>query len=521
MNINAEQLPDNVVDLKKIVLSNNNEIRLLKEENDLLRHKLFGKKSEKLSRDIGSGQLFLFNEAEQAVDENTIAEQDQVHVPAHTKRRGKRKPLPENLPRIEVLHDLGEEEKQCSCGTEKSRLGEETSEQLDYIPPKIQVIKHIRPKYVCRNCEGTDADEPAISIAPMPDQLLPKSIATPGLIAQIITAKYVDGLPLYRQAAVFDRLGIELKRQTMAAWVIKVAEKCSFLVELMCREIRSGPYVQIDETLLQVLDEPGRKATTKSYMWVFRGGDSEKPTIVYQYHPTRSSGVPRMFLGSYQGYVQTDGYVGYDFLDDLPGVEHLGCWAHVRRKFMEVERASGKKGSKKKKSRAETAIDYITKLYAIEQSARARDLDAGALYSLRQKKAVPLLKSFREWLDETELLTPPKGLLGSAVSYALKQWGRLTVYLQDGRLQPDNNLTENAIRPFVIGRKNFLFSATPAGAHSSAALYSLIETAKANGLEPYWYLRFLFERLPTAKSEADLRALLPHYADRTQIGPSA
>ena len=363
------------------------------------------------------------------------------------------------------------------------------------------------------------ADEPPVSIASMPEQLLPKSIATPGLMAYIVTSKYADALPLYRQEKIFERLGVELKRQTMASWVIKVAQKCSLLVDMMCREIRSGPLIQIDETGVQVLDEPGRKATAKSYMWIYRGGEPDKPALVYQYHPTRSGDVAKKFLGDYVGYVQTDGYAGYNFIDDLEDVKHLGCWAHVRRKFMEVVKARDKiKQGKKKKGRADEALDYIGKLYGIEQSAKDRNLGPDQVYALRQKEAAPLLKDFFEWLEETALKTPPGGLLGIAVSYTLNQWDRLKVYLDDGRLLPDNNLAENAIRPFVVGRKNWLFSATPAGAHASAALYSLIETAKANGLEPYWYLRYLFERLPTAKTESDHKALLPQYADRTKIG---
>jgi transposase len=353
----------------------------------------------------------------------------------------------------------------------------------------------------------------------MPEQLLPKSIASAGLLAYIITAKFADSLPLYRQEQIFERLGVELKRQTMAAWVIKAAQKCMILLNLLCEEIRSGPLIQIDETVLQVLKEPGRAATTKSYMWLFRGGEPEKPALVYQYHPTRSAEVPKAFLGDYAGYVQTDGYVGYEFLDDIADTQHLGCWAHVRRKFMEAAKARGKESKKKKKGHVDTALDYITALYAIEHSAKDRNMDASEVYALRQKKAAPLLEEFRNWLDETALKTPPSGALGSAVSYTLKQWDRLTVYLNDGRLSPDNNLAENAIRPFVVGRKNWMFSATPAGAHASAALYSLIETAKANGLEPYWYLRYLFEQLPLAKTEEDYTALLPQYVDRTKIGP--
>ncbi len=526
MSINATTLPDNINDLKSLFVDTQqeyeNEIRLLKEKVSILQHRLFGRKSEKLSRYAGSGQLLLFNEVEQVEAEPAVNPPEEITVPAHQRRRGKRKPLPEDLPRVEVIHDITEEEKRCACGTEKTRIGQETSEQLDIIPPKIQVIKHIRPKYVCKHCEGTRADEAAVAIAPLPLQMLPKSIATAGLLAYIIISKYVDALPLYRQEQIFKRLGIDIVRQTMSAWVIKTAEKCFPLLELIIQEIRSGPLIQMDETRVQVLDEPGRAATKNSYMWLFRGGLPERPCLICQYHPSRSGSVAKQFLDDYQGYVQTDGYAGYDFVENLSGVEHLGCWAHVRRKFMEAVKARGKTGKgKKKKGRADEALEYIGKLYAIEQSARDQQLNFLQIKELRQKKAKPILDEFEKWLEDISLKTPPGGLLGTAVSYALGQWKKLTIYVKDGRLHPDNNLAENAIRPFVVGRKNWLFSATPAGAHASATLYSLIETAKANNLEPYWYLRYLFDRLPSARTTEDYKALLPQNVDKKQIRLSA
>jgi transposase len=529
--MNVAELPDNVVELKAIIARREHvyqntqkhyesEITLLKQQIDLLHHKLFGRKSEKLAGTVGSGQLLLFNEAELSAGEEIPAEAaEEIPVAAHTKRKGHRKPLPDSLPRVEQIHDIGEEEKRCACGTLKSRIGEESSEQLDYIPATVRVIRHIRPKYVCKHCEGVEADEPAVSIAPLPQQLLPKSIATAGLIAHIITSKYADALPLYRQEQIFARLGVELKRQSMAAWIIKVAEKCSALVDLLCEEIRGGPLIQIDETPVQVLKEPGRPATAKSYMWVFRGGKPDKPALVYQYRPTRAADVAKAFLVGYKGYVQTDGYAGYEFVDELPAVAHLGCWAHVRRKFVEAQAGRGK--GARKKGRTDEALEYIGKLYGIEQSARARNLDAAQIQALREKNSMPLLHAFREWLDATALTTPPGGLLGKAVGYALNQWARLTVYTGDGRLPMDNNLAENAIRPFVLGRKNWLFADTPAGAQASATLYSLIETARASALEPYWYLRYLFEQLPLAQSEDDLKALLPPFVDTARIGQAA
>jgi transposase len=534
MNVNTDTLPNDVSALKSIISDIVSDLtdrentyketqqyyeaenRLLKERINLLEHKLFGRKSEKLS--VGKGQLLLFNEAElHATGEEAAAEQETITVPAHKRRRGKRACLPADLPRVEVEHDLPEEEKTCACGHEKTRIGEEISEQLDYIPAQIQVIKHIRYKYVCKSCEGVEADEAAVSIAPQPAQILPKSIASPGLIAQIITAKYVDALPLYRQEKIFERLGIELKRQTMSAWVVKVAEACSPLIELLFHEIRSGPYIQMDETTLQVLEEACRQASTNSYMWVMRGGSADTVAIVYRYDPSRSSDVAKQMLGDFTGYLQTDGYQGYEFVDELIGVKHLGCLAHARRKFVEAAKALGK--GKKKAGSAQEALDYIAKLYALEQSARDQKLTAEQIQKLRRAKSKPILEKFKQWLEKKADQVPPGSHIGKAVFYTLGQWDRLTVYLEDGRLHPDNNLAENAIRPFVVGRKNWLFSATPDGAQASASLYSLIETAKANNLDPYWYLRYLFERLPLAETTQDYKNLLPNRVDREAVSP--
>lgn len=516
MILNAAQLPDTINELKEIVIAYDREIRLLKEEISILKHRLFGRKSEKLP--VGNGQLFLFNEAEVSKAEDTSEPQEKIEVPAHERRRGHRKPLPDTLPRVETIHDLTDEQKQCACGKKKSRIGEEVSEQLDIIPPKIQVIRNIRPKYVCKSCEGVEADEPAVSIAPMPEQMIPKSIATPGLLAWSLAGKFVDSLPFYRTELILNRYGVEVSRQTLCCWAIKVAERCRPLLELMQEDILKGFQIQADETPLQVLQEPGRNPTTKSCMWLFRGEAEHKPVIIYQYHETRSGKVAKDFFETFKGYVQTDGYPGYDFLEHMAGITHLGCWSHVRRKFVEVVNAAGKdKDGKKKTGSGDIALDYIGKLYLIEKGCAQQKLTPEQITLERQSRAGPILEQFRAWLDKRSLQVPPGSTVGKAISYTLGQWDRLIVYLQDGRLRLDNNLAENAIRPFVVGRKNWLFAATPDGAHASAALYSIIETAKASGLEPYWYLRYLFERLPKAKTTDEYRALLPYCVDRSQL----
>jgi transposase len=524
--LEAEKLPDDVSKLKEIIVSQSahhsekeqhyqSRIDRLHEQIRLLRSKLFSRKTEKYIEN-GQDQLRLFDEIEQAASNQENGEEE-VPVAAHKRKKRGRKPLPEDLPRIEVVHDLPEEEKVCACGCQLSKIGEEVSEKLDYIPAKLQVTRHIRYKYACKGCEGIDSDGGAVKIAPPPVQIIPKGIATPGLLAQILISKFCDALPFYRQEKIFSRLGIDIPRATMANWAIHVSEQCRPLTEILRSEILSGPLVNIDETTVQVLKEPERANTTKSYMWIFRGGPPNRPSLVYQYHPTRSGQVPKDYLDGYQGYVQTDGYSGYDALCAQEGIIHVGCWAHARRKFFEVVQARQKNGRQKNKTGSgDVALSYIKKLYRIESIAKEQEYSPEQIQKLRQDKATPILEEFRTWLEKRSVQTPPKGLLGKAISYALNQWPRLVGYLKDGRLRPDNNLVENAIRPFVVGRKNWLFSGHPRGAHSSAALYSLIETAKANRLEPYLYFRFLFDRLPFATTTDDLKSLLPQYLDRGQ-----
>ena len=505
MEINAATLPDTPGELKEIIIglheAHEKETGILLEQIRHLRAQLFGRKSEKIQD--GPQTLPLFDMPEPSQEDEP---EEKVRVPAHDRRKRGRKPLPEALPRLEVVHDIDEADKICACGCRLTRIGEEVSEQLDIIPAKMQVIRHIRPKYACKKCEGVEDDGPTVKIAPVPSRIIPRSIATPGLLAHILTAKFVDHTPFYRQEKQFHRLGVEISRTSMCSWAMQTATVCQPLLNLLIDEVLSGFLIQADETTLQVLMEPGRDPTTKSYMWIFRRGDPEKTVLVYRYNPTRGGGVAKAFLRDFKGCVQTDGYSGYDFLDRDENIRHIGCWAHARRKFMDVVKAQGKNS----KSRSGgNAVSYIRKLYKIEKEAREKGLSPDEVYHLRQKESRPVLDDFKKWLLTRSVQVPGKGLLGIAISYTLNQWDRLVGYLEDGRLPIDNNMAENAIRPFVVGRKNWLFSGTPEGAEASALLYSLIETAKANKLEPYMYLRFIFEKLPTATSLQDFEALLP------------
>ncbi len=397
-SINAT-LPDDPHTLKgmivELTMRYERQIDLMLEEIRLLRALRFGRKSEKLALVEGIKQLSLFGEApmptEQPAVEAEAEAEEETRVPAHTRKKPGRKPLPDNLPRVEVVHDLPGEAKICACGCEKSRIGEEVSEQLDVVPAKMQVIRHIRPKYACRRCEGLEDNGPAVAIAPPPAQMIPKSLATAGLLAYVLIAKFVDALPFYRQVLIFRRHGVELQRATMCGWDMQVAEKCQPLLELFREELLAGPLIQADETTVQVLVEPGRAPTAKSYMWVFRGGDPRRPTLVYQYQPSRAGEVASRYLRGYQGWVQTDGYAGYDFLDHCPQVVHVGCWAHARRKFAEVIKALSSSKTRKKTGLADEALGYIAKLYAIEAKAKDEKLDTAALAAWRQAKSVPVL----------------------------------------------------------------------------------------------------------------------------------
>ena len=356
----VENLPDDLISLRDIILSLNTSytekedhykehINILEEQIRFLKAKLFGRKSEKLAED-DSQQLQLFDEAEETLEASTPAENESI-VPAHTRKKPGRRPLPEDLPRIHVIHDLSDEEKLCGCGTQMSLIGEDISEKLDIIPAKMQVLRHIRYKYACKGCEGLESNGGSVKIAPLPPQLIPQGIATPGLIAYVLTSKFVDALPFYRQEKIFQRIGVDITRATMAFWAMYAANRIKPLMELLDVENRSGPLINVDETKVQVLNEPGRANTSLSYMWVFRGGEPDKPVVIYRYHPTRSGDIPLKYLKEYNGYIQSDGYIGYDALGERPGIIHLGCWAHARRKFVEAVRAREKSKRKKKGSK--------------------------------------------------------------------------------------------------------------------------------------------------------------------------
>jgi len=480
----------------------------------LLRKRQFGPSSEQFNKD----QCNLFDEAEfeELLEELDLpSDLDEVESPAQEqakpdKKQPKRRPLPEHLNRIEKIIDFSDDEKAAMEG-KWTFIGYETSEQLAVIPRQHYVILFKRAKYVAKDVD-VDGAEQGVIIAPRADQIIPKSIAHSSVIADIVTRKFVDGLPLYRQEKIYARDGIELSRQTMSGLVIQLHEKLTPLMEAMKKILYQGDVLHIDETRLQVLNEPGKENTQLSYIWVYVGGPPDNPVVWHQYADSRGGHVPIEFLypdGSgdvidpeWSFTIMTDGYSGYNALGRMPGIKwHAACWAHARRKF--VEAAAGRSN----KAAAHQMVAMIAKLYLIERSAK--DMTPEERREIRQSQAKPLLDKIKSWLDSKAGKVLPKSLLGKAIQYTLNLWPQLIIYVEDGNIPIDNNPAENAVRPFVIGRKNWLFSGSPRGAHASATLYTLIETAKANKLEPWAYLNYLFEKLPAAKSEQALLALLP------------
>jgi transposase len=517
----ALNLPEDPEDLRRLVLTLTRENRQLKAQQDtlqeyirLLLHKRFGAQSEKYRAE----QSDLFNEAEAYTEDDfeslsqidaTSSQQEAVELPLSlpTAKRG-RKALPTELPRVDIIHELPEAQRHCQEGHALVVIGEEVSEQLDIIPAKIQVLQHIRKKYACPCCSA------GVKTAPMPPQPIPKSNASAGLLAYIVTAKFLDALPLYRQSQQFQRIGVHLPRATLANWMIRCGGLVQALHNLMQEQLNRYPIQQMDETTVQVLKEDGKAASSDSYMWVQHGGPPEQPVILFSYSPSRSQTVADQLLHDFQGILQTDGYAGYCAPCAKNGLRHAGCWAHVRRKFDEALKAQDPKAPAKA-GKASEALAIIRELYRIEKQIKDKPMAEKA--RVRQQQAIPILNTLKDWLDTSLTQVPPSSLTGKALTYLSNQWPTLTVYCEDGRLDIDNNAIERAIRPFVIGRNNWIFSDTVKGVNASANLYSLVETAKLNNLEPYRYLHHVFKELPKAQTLADIEQLLPWLVEKDVI----
>jgi len=482
------------------------ENHLLKERLLLARRKQFGTSSEK----IDSTQLALvFDEAEATLDRTPREEVEKETVTYTRKKKtvGHREEMVADLPTEVVEHKLPEEEQVCSCcGGHLHEMSTQTRDELVIVPAQAKIVKHVRYIYACRQCDR-NADPVPIVAAPAPRPLIPKSLASASSVSYIMGLKYVEAMPLYRMETNFERLGIKLSRSLLSNWVIKGGELLAPLYDRMKRALIQLDIVHADETGVQVLHEDGRAAQTDSWMWLYRSGRESPPIILYEYQPQRLHAHPKTFLAGFAGYLHSDGYEGYEKIGD--NVTSVGCWAHARRYFVDAASALPKKQRNNPDHLANIAIKKIKGLFDIESSIDA--LAPAERKAAREEKSQPILDDIMKWLEAQSGRVPPKSHLGKGVGYCLRQWPKLIGFLADGRLEITNNRAERSIKPFVIGRKNWLFANTPRGARTSAVIYSIVETAKENGLNPYRYLEYALGRLCEVEPDdtTSLDALLP------------
>jgi len=492
------------------------QVIFLTEQNLMLRQQLFGRKSEKKIRDVPDNQISLFNEAE-AESDPTLPESEFVEITyKRKKQKGKRDLDFSGLPTEEIIHELPENERDCpKCGNPLHACAHEVlRRELTIIPARYKVTEHVQTIYSCRDCEKNNIQTPMIK-AYVPTSVIQGSgIASPSLVAHIANQKYTLALPLYRQEQEFSRNDIIISRQTMANWLIYVASHWLSPIWDALKDILM--YVQVihaDETSVQVLKEEGKKPESKSYMWMFRTGcDSSNPIVLYIYRQNRQHKNPKEFLDGFSGYLHSDGYQAYHSLPS--GITVVGCWAHIRRKFADILKSTP--DYNKPGSLAVRAVEFCDALFALERdyAQLPSDYNYKARYEARLKNSKPVMGEFFDWAKTVygvNIMAKPKSVMGLALAYAMNQRIYLENVLLDGRLELSNNRAERSIKPFVIGRKNWLFANTERGATASAMFYSIIETAKENDLKPYEYLKYIFETAPNIDIDdpEKLKMLLP------------
>jgi transposase len=466
-----------IASLQDQLTTSQREIAALRHELDILCQRLFGKKAERVDpRQLQLALEQLGNERG-AITEPVEMDSGETPVRGHTRRRPTgRRPLPAHLPRRRVEIDISDAEKQCPCGQTRTRIGEDISEKLDYEPASFVVIETVRPKYACPGChEG-------VVEAPSPPQAVEKSLAGEGLLAHVVVSKYVDHLPLHRLEGIFARERVDLPRSTLCGWVAEVATALTPIAEQLRREITATDYLQTDDTSITVLDERG--GSFKGRLWTYL--DPLAHQVVFDATPTHEGDGPAAFLAPFQGVLQADAYSGYDALYQSGRVIEIGCWAHVRRGFVEAFMID---------TTAALMIALIQQLYQVEQAAA--DLDPDARRALRQEQSAPLLVKIdaeRQALARTVL---PKSPLGEAVRYLTNQWAALQRFVDDGRLAIDNNRAENMLRIVAVGRKNWLFAGSFEGARRAALLYSIVQSCKLVDVAPFPYLKDVLLRLAT------------------------
>ena len=463
--------------------SRDREIEHLKLLIAKLRRMQFGRKSEKLDRQIEQLELRL-DELQATQAENTTG----WHTPAvaapvaSVAAKPARKPLPEHLPR-EVRKYLPKQNACPDCGGELKPLGEDVSEILEYVPARFQVIRQVRPKLACACCER-------IVQAAAPSRPIERGVAGPGLLAHVLVSKYCDHLPLYRQSEIYAREGVELERSTLADWVGGTSALLAPLVEALRRQVMAGEKLHADDTPVPVL-APGNGKTKTGRLWTYvrddrPAGDATPAAVWFAYSPDRKGEHPQAHLGHFTGTLQADGYAGFDAVYETGRIREAACWAHVRRKFYDLHVAH-------KSQVAAEAIERIAALYAVEKEIRGYPADQRR--EVRDERARPLLDSLKQWLEETLGKLSRKSDTAMAARYALSRWDALVRYVNDGRIEIDNNAAERSLRTVALGRKNYLFAGSDAGGERAAAIYSLIGTAKLNGLDPEAYLRNVLSRI--------------------------
>ena len=477
----------------------------LMEQLRLLRKKQFGASSEQTKEHLDGQLSLLFNEAEAYAAPPGV--QKTTQVAAHTRKQSGsvKDVVPDNIPVEIVQHRLLEEERVCpQCGELMREIGTEVRETLKLIPAKAILRRDVYYTYACENCEKNDTSTPIMK-APKEPSVIPGSFASAEAIAHIMTQKFVMASPLYRQEQEWARQGLKLSRQTMSNWVLRATEDHLLPVyEELHRQLVKREVLHADETTLQVLHEPGKKAQTKSYMWLYRTGrDGGPPIVLYEYQPSRKAEHAVKFLESFSGYLHADGYQGYHRLPE--NIRAVGCWAHARRKFDEALNALPT--DKREGTAALAGLEYCNQLFAWEEQFKGLLPEKRRKQRLKEEK--PILDALLAWADSVS--AAPKSALGKALHYLKEQWPYLLRYLEDGRLELSNNQAERSIKPFVIGRKNFLFANTPLGAQASAVIYSLIETAKETRLDPFRYLTWVLDTAPTLNRTAEdwVELLLP------------
>lgn len=509
-------------EIKELQL-NNDSIDNLKNENAKLQHELemanakikwyeeqfklnAVKKYGRSSDDVDEEQISFFNEAE--ISQRTEKEEPPLEKITYerSKRRGTNKPSFEDLPVERIEYQIPEEELTCGkCNSKMHQMSVEIRKELKIVPAQVSIVEHVKKVYSCRECEKTGESTPIIT-APMPEPVIKGSFASPSLLAYLMYQKYSAALPLDRQERIFKDYGIEISKQNMSNWIIKGSELwLEPFFERLRIELLKETFIQADESPLRVLTKDGKPTDSKSYMWLYKSGNYGKKIALYEYQPSRSGKHPKNFLSGFTGLLQTDDYSGYNSVEDITRV---GCFAHSRRYFTDSLKILPKE-AEIEKTHAYEAVKYFKEMFRLE--SKWKDLSPEERFKVRNEELKPILEDYLSWLQDLQPKVVRKSKLGQAINYSLSNWELLTNLLLDGQCELSNNGAERAIKPFVIGRKNYLFCKSPHGAKASATIYSVIETAKMNNLNPFNYLKYLFEELPNIKltGPAALDHLLP------------